>query len=135
MDYKQTKAYLPRIHRSRQMDEDLRESYCHLEGLLFCEGRFVTLSFIEANNMLLSFCAIDISRNPTKEKGKRVAFPSACSSSSSSSGDSEAPSFLEFYKELPNNENLTNVQREKRGMFKCLNHYSGTIPKYLKKQK
>nr|GEU43024.1 hypothetical protein [Tanacetum cinerariifolium] len=175
MDYKQTKAYLPRIHRLRQMDEDLRESYYHLEGLLFHEGRFVTLSFIEANNMLPSFCAIglepflslnepicprfvvkfyhslevkrgeedhpyiefnlgqftfyhilqtnpqaivpldrftfykcimnplDISRNPTKDKGKRVAFPSACSSSSSSSGDSEAPSFLEFYKELPNN--------------------------------
>ncbi|GJX05664.1 hypothetical protein Tco_0191580 [Tanacetum coccineum] len=40
---------------------------------------------------------LDISRNPTKEKGKRVASPSA-SSSSSSSDDNEAPSFLEFYK-------------------------------------
>ncbi|GJR40487.1 hypothetical protein Tco_1216171 [Tanacetum coccineum] len=38
---------------------------------------------------------LDISRNPTKERGKRVASPSASSSSSSSSDDNEAPSFLE----------------------------------------
>ncbi|GJV75370.1 hypothetical protein Tco_1506954 [Tanacetum coccineum] len=43
MDYKRTKAYVP------------RESYYHLEGRLFHEGRFVTPSFIEANNMLPTF--------------------------------------------------------------------------------
>ncbi|GJU48402.1 hypothetical protein Tco_1217957 [Tanacetum coccineum] len=78
---------------------------------------------------------LDISSNSTKERGKRVASPSASSSSSSSSDDNEAPSFLEFYKELPDDEDLTNAQREKRGMFKCLNRYFGTITKYLKKQK
>ncbi|GJR18125.1 hypothetical protein Tco_0966652 [Tanacetum coccineum] len=145
MDYKRTKAYLPRIHRSKEMDEDLRESYCRLEGRLFLEVRLVTPSFIEANNMLLSFKPftfhervmnlLDTSRNPTKEKGKRVASPSASSSSSSTSDDNEAPSFLEFYKELPDNEDLTDAQREKSRMFKCLNRYFGTITKYLKKQK
>ncbi|GKG08535.1 hypothetical protein Tco_0334367, partial [Tanacetum coccineum] len=75
---------------------------------------------------------LDISRNPTKKKGKRVASPSASSSSSSSFDENEAPSFLEFYDELFDNENLTDDQREKRGMFKCLNCYFGTITKYLK---
>ncbi|GJU25470.1 hypothetical protein Tco_1164091 [Tanacetum coccineum] len=42
------------------MDEDLRESYHHLEGRLFHEGRFVTPSFIEANNMLPSFRAVGL---------------------------------------------------------------------------
>ncbi|GJS42960.1 hypothetical protein Tco_0568003 [Tanacetum coccineum] len=42
------------------MDEDLRESYRHLEGHLFHEGRFITASFIEANNMLPSFHAIGL---------------------------------------------------------------------------
>ncbi|GJW56745.1 hypothetical protein Tco_0103476 [Tanacetum coccineum] len=37
------------------MDEDLRESYRTLEKRLFHEGRFVTPSFIVANNMLPSF--------------------------------------------------------------------------------
>ncbi|GJU42719.1 hypothetical protein Tco_1195676 [Tanacetum coccineum] len=55
-----------------------------------------------------------ILRNPTKEKGKRVASPSASSSSSSSSDENEAPSFLEFYEELSDNEDLTDAQREKR---------------------
>ncbi|GJW22732.1 hypothetical protein Tco_0033354 [Tanacetum coccineum] len=39
MDYKRTKAYLPRIHRSIH-DEDLRESYHRLEGL----ETFITLN-------------------------------------------------------------------------------------------
>ncbi|GJT10770.1 hypothetical protein Tco_0857812 [Tanacetum coccineum] len=78
---------------------------------------------------------LDISRNPTKEKGKRVASPSVTSSSSSSSNDNEAPSFLEFYEELSDNEDLTNAQQKKRGMFKCLNRYFVTIIKSLKKQK
>ncbi|GKE93386.1 hypothetical protein Tco_1574481 [Tanacetum coccineum] len=78
---------------------------------------------------------LDISSNPIKEKGMRVASPSATSSSSSSSDDNEAPSFLEFYDELSDNKDLTNAQREKRGMFKCLNRYFVTITKYLKKQK
>ncbi|GJZ54029.1 hypothetical protein Tco_0608914 [Tanacetum coccineum] len=41
---------------------------------------------------------LDISRNPSKEKGN--ASPSVISSSSSSSDDNEAPFFLEFYDEL-----------------------------------
>ncbi|GKE43058.1 hypothetical protein Tco_1470342 [Tanacetum coccineum] len=78
---------------------------------------------------------LDISRNPSKEKGKKIASPLIISSSSSSSDDNEAPSFLEFYDELFNSEDLTKAQREKRGMFKCLNRYVGTITKYLEKQK
>nr|GEX60742.1 uncharacterized mitochondrial protein AtMg00810-like [Tanacetum cinerariifolium]GEX63279.1 uncharacterized mitochondrial protein AtMg00810-like [Tanacetum cinerariifolium] len=62
MDYKCTKVYLPRIHRSRKMDEDLRESYRTLEKRLFNEGRFVTPSFIKANNMLPSF--LDVGLDP-----------------------------------------------------------------------
>ncbi|GJR65225.1 hypothetical protein Tco_0011290 [Tanacetum coccineum] len=171
MDYKRTQEYLPRIHHTRRIDEDLRESYRTLEKCLFHEGRFVTLSFIEANNMLPSFqvvclepfltlkkpicpkfvvefyhslevkrdeeerpyiafklgqftfkftfheCAmdpLDISRNPSKEKGKRVSSPSVTSSSSSSSDDNEGTSFLEFYDELSDNEDLAKAQREKR---------------------
>ncbi|GKB88303.1 hypothetical protein Tco_0960575 [Tanacetum coccineum] len=78
---------------------------------------------------------LDISRNPSKEKGKKIASPLVISSSSSSSDDNEAPSFLEFYDELSDSEDLTKAQREKRGMFKCLNRYVGTITKYLEKQK
>ncbi|GJU58697.1 hypothetical protein Tco_1236463 [Tanacetum coccineum] len=290
MDYQRTKAYLPRIHRSRKMDKDLRDSYCTLEERLFHEGIFVTPSFIEANNMDPFFQVVglepfltlnepicprfvvefyhslevkrdeqecpyiefklgqftfklnssqlsqilqtsyaletfytskwslnslddhpnsnlfgpkhdlvknnitiprttqtqlqrntnklhiddirpdlrgqelffshifqtnpqvivllarftfhervmdplDISRNPSKEKGKRVASPSVTSSSSSSSDDNEGPSFLEFYDKLSDNEDLTKAQREKRVMFKCLNRCVVTITKYLKKQK
>ncbi|GJR85467.1 hypothetical protein Tco_0209478 [Tanacetum coccineum] len=70
---------------------------------------------------------LDISRNPSKEKGKKIISPSVISFSSSSSNDNEAPYFLEFYDELSDSEDLTKAQREKRGMFKCLNHYVGTI--------
>ncbi|GKD14948.1 hypothetical protein Tco_1199355 [Tanacetum coccineum] len=42
------------------MDEDLRGSYHTLEERLFHEVRFVTPSFIEANNMLPSFQAIGL---------------------------------------------------------------------------
>ncbi|GKB37830.1 hypothetical protein Tco_0882772 [Tanacetum coccineum] len=294
MDYQRTKVYLPRVHRTRQIDEELRESYRTLEKCLFYEGRIVTSSFISENNMLpifqaigfepsltlnepicprfivefLSynyfgpkhdlvkknitttrstqtqllrdpnklylddirpelrgwelffrenfFCSIDkrnkvnactaymlyyltigrkfnftsiiiyqmkevinkricpmlfamlltrlykhilttnpqaivplarftfhehvmdpldISRNPSKEKGKKIASHSVISSSSSSSDNNEAPSFLEFYDELSDNDDLTDTQREKRGMFKCLNRYVGTIIKYLEKRK
>nr|GEX03028.1 retrotransposon protein [Tanacetum cinerariifolium] len=78
---------------------------------------------------------LDILRNPSKEKGKKIVSSSIISSSSSSADDNEAPSFLEFYDELSDSEDLTKAQREKRGMFKCLNHYVGTITKYLEKQK
>ncbi|GJV37085.1 hypothetical protein Tco_1409562 [Tanacetum coccineum] len=64
---------------------------------------------------------LDISRNPSTEKGKKIASPVVISSSSSSSDDNEAPSFLEFYGELSDSEDLTTSQREKRGMFKCFN--------------
>ncbi|GJR69309.1 hypothetical protein Tco_0015374 [Tanacetum coccineum] len=64
---------------------------------------------------------LDILRNPSIEKGKKISSPPVISSSSSSSDDNEAPSFLEFYDELSNSEDLINAQREKRGMFKCLN--------------
>ncbi|GJZ51450.1 hypothetical protein Tco_0605965 [Tanacetum coccineum] len=74
---------------------------------------------------------LDISRNPSTKKGKKIASPPVISSSSSSSDDNEAPSFLEFYDELSDSEDLTNAQHEKRGMFKCLNQYVGTITKYL----
>ncbi|GJW18140.1 hypothetical protein Tco_0025576, partial [Tanacetum coccineum] len=57
---------------------------------------------------------LDISRNPSKEKGKRVSSPSVTSSSSSSSDDNEGTSFLEFYDELSDNEDLAKAQREKR---------------------
>ncbi|GJT31193.1 hypothetical protein Tco_0911468 [Tanacetum coccineum] len=46
---------------------------------------------------------LDISRNPSTEKGKKIASPPVISSSSSSSDDNEAPSFLEFYDELSDN--------------------------------
>ncbi|GJR81881.1 hypothetical protein Tco_0152666 [Tanacetum coccineum] len=53
--------------------------------------------------------------------GKKITSPLVIFSSSSSSDDNEAPSFLEFYGELSDSEDLTKAQREKRGMFKCLN--------------
>ncbi|GJR21410.1 hypothetical protein Tco_0969937 [Tanacetum coccineum] len=42
------------------MDEEVRESYCRLESRLFHKGRFVTPSFIEANNMLPTFQAVGL---------------------------------------------------------------------------
>ncbi|GJW71265.1 hypothetical protein Tco_0128182 [Tanacetum coccineum] len=70
---------------------------------------------------------LDISRNPSKEKGKKIVYPSVIgttlSSSSLSANDNEAPYFLEFYDELSDNEDLTKAQREKIGMLKCLNRY------------
>nr|GEV86887.1 hypothetical protein [Tanacetum cinerariifolium] len=72
---------------------------------------------------------IDITSNPSKEKGKKIASPSVTSSLSSSSDDNEAQSFLEFYDELSDNKDLTKAQRKKKGMFKCLNRYVGTITK------
>nr|GEW37354.1 uncharacterized mitochondrial protein AtMg00810-like [Tanacetum cinerariifolium] len=60
---------------------------------------------------------LDISRNPSTEKGKKIASPSVISSLFSSSDDNEAPSFLEFYDKLSDSEDLTKAQREKRGMF------------------
>ncbi|GKB75748.1 hypothetical protein Tco_0942643 [Tanacetum coccineum] len=77
----------------------------------------------------------DISRYTSKEKGKKIASPLVNSSSSSLSDDNEAPSFLKFNDELSDGEDLTKAQREKRGMFKCLNRYVGTITKYMEKQK
>ncbi|GKE39097.1 hypothetical protein Tco_1462502, partial [Tanacetum coccineum] len=73
---------------------------------------------------------LDITRNTIKNKGKRVAPPSS-SSSSSSSDENEEPSFLELYKELSNNENLADAQKEKRLMFKCLNRYFDNITKII----
>nr|GEW75389.1 hypothetical protein [Tanacetum cinerariifolium] len=74
---------------------------------------------------------LDISRNPRKEKGNKISPPSVISSSSSSSDDNEVSSFIEFYDELSDSEDLTQAQRENRGMFKCLNRYIDTITKYL----
>ncbi|GJX36727.1 hypothetical protein Tco_0248284 [Tanacetum coccineum] len=78
--------------------------------------------------------SLDISRNPSKEKGKNVISSPVISSSSSSSDNNEGPSFLKFYDELSDSEDLTQAQRKKRGMFKCLNRYVGTITKYLEKK-
>ncbi|GKB58151.1 hypothetical protein Tco_0914337 [Tanacetum coccineum] len=64
---------------------------------------------------------LDIPRKAIKDKGKRAA-PSSSSSSSSSNPDKE-PSFLQFYEELSNDEDLTDAQKENKGMFKCLNRY------------
>ncbi|GJS15606.1 hypothetical protein Tco_0410078 [Tanacetum coccineum] len=50
---------------------------------------------------------LDILRNPSKEKGKKIAFSSVTISSSSLSNDNETPSFLEFYDELFDSEDLT----------------------------
>ncbi|GJS88008.1 hypothetical protein Tco_0770644 [Tanacetum coccineum] len=55
MDYKRTIGIIVRI-----INEDLRESYRTLEKRLFHEGRFVTPSFIKANNMLPSFQAVGL---------------------------------------------------------------------------
>ncbi|GJZ93347.1 hypothetical protein Tco_0665412 [Tanacetum coccineum] len=52
---------------------------------------------------------LDILRNPSTEKGKKIAYPPVISSSSSSSDDNEAPSFLEFYDELSDSQDLTNA--------------------------
>nr|GEU65981.1 hypothetical protein [Tanacetum cinerariifolium] len=59
-DYKRTKEYKPQINRSKHIDKDIRESYHTLEDRLFHEGRFVTPSFIEQNNMLPPFQAIGV---------------------------------------------------------------------------
>ncbi|GKC23082.1 hypothetical protein Tco_1025232 [Tanacetum coccineum] len=60
MDYQQTKEYLPRVHRTRQMNEELRESYYTLEKRFFHEGRTATPSFIFENNMLPFFQAVGL---------------------------------------------------------------------------
>ncbi|GJW24763.1 hypothetical protein Tco_0038574 [Tanacetum coccineum] len=60
MDYQRTNEYLPRVHHTRQMDEELRESYHTLEKLLFHEGRTVTPSFISENNMLPFFQVVGL---------------------------------------------------------------------------
>nr|GEV54009.1 hypothetical protein [Tanacetum cinerariifolium] len=60
MDYKRTKEYLPRVRRTRKMNEELRESYHTLEKRLFHEGRIVTPSFISENNMLLFFQVVGL---------------------------------------------------------------------------
>ncbi|GJV75933.1 hypothetical protein Tco_1341670 [Tanacetum coccineum] len=60
MDYKRTKEYLPRVHLTRQIDEELRESYRTHEKRLFHEGRIVTPSFIFENNMLPFFQAVGL---------------------------------------------------------------------------
>nr|GEV87316.1 zinc finger MYM-type protein 1-like [Tanacetum cinerariifolium] len=67
-DYQRTKAYLLRIHRSKAMDEEVRESYGRLESHLFHEGIFVTPSFIEVNNMLPTFQAVGLESLPTLDE-------------------------------------------------------------------
>ncbi|GJY02737.1 hypothetical protein Tco_0360889 [Tanacetum coccineum] len=53
---------------------------------------------------------LDILRNPSKEKGKKIASPLVISSLSSSSDDNEAPSFLKFNDELSDGDDLTKAQ-------------------------
>ncbi|GKE96827.1 hypothetical protein Tco_1581682 [Tanacetum coccineum] len=60
MDYKRTKEYLPRVHRTRQMDEELRESCRTLEKCLFHKGRIITPYFIAKNDMLPFFQAVGL---------------------------------------------------------------------------
>ncbi|GJY08348.1 hypothetical protein Tco_0375402 [Tanacetum coccineum] len=71
---------------------------------------------------------LDILRNPSKEKGKKIASPSVITSSSSSSDDNEALSFLEFYDELFDSEDLTKAQREKRGIEEQPNERTPSPP-------
>nr|GEV06147.1 uncharacterized mitochondrial protein AtMg00810-like [Tanacetum cinerariifolium] len=70
---------------------------------------------------------LNVSKNPSKEKEKKIVSSSVISSSSSSSNDNKAPSFLEFYDKLSDSEDLTKAQRDKRGVFKILNCYVSTI--------
>ncbi|GJX69210.1 hypothetical protein Tco_0304937 [Tanacetum coccineum] len=60
-----------------------------------------------------------------QDEGKRADPPSP----SLSSDENKEPSILEFYEELYDNKDLTDEQKEKRGMFKCLNRYFDTITK------
>nr|GEV58327.1 hypothetical protein [Tanacetum cinerariifolium] len=53
---------------------------------------------------------LDISRNTSTEKGKKIASPPVISSSSSSSDDNETPSFLKLYDQLSNSKDLTKAQ-------------------------
>ncbi|GKB76728.1 hypothetical protein Tco_0943623 [Tanacetum coccineum] len=64
---------------------------------------------------------LDIPKKTIKNKGKSRAPPSP--PSSPSSNEDEEPSFMDFYEELPNDADLTDEQKEKRGMFKCMNRY------------
>nr|GEV06746.1 retrovirus-related Pol polyprotein from transposon TNT 1-94 [Tanacetum cinerariifolium] len=60
VNYKRTKEYLPRVHRTRQMDKELKESYRTLDKRIFHEGRIVTPSFISESNMLPFFQAVGL---------------------------------------------------------------------------
>nr|GEW86271.1 hypothetical protein [Tanacetum cinerariifolium] len=53
---------------------------------------------------------LDISGNPSTEKGKKISSPPVISPSFSSFDDNEAPSFLEFYDQLSDSKDLTKVQ-------------------------
>nr|GEU97916.1 hypothetical protein [Tanacetum cinerariifolium] len=119
------------------MDDDLRESYCHLEGRLFHEDvkrnnnapmPFTMLlirlykHLLETNPQAIVLLdrfmfherviyPLHIPRNLIKKKGKRVVSPLASSPSSSSSSDeNEVPTFLEIYEELSDNEELIDAQ-------------------------
>ncbi|GKB48666.1 zinc finger, CCHC-type containing protein [Tanacetum coccineum] len=59
-DYKATKQYLPKIHRTHRMLRELRDEYITLEERIFHEGRYVEPSFTEAHKMLLLFRAIGL---------------------------------------------------------------------------
>nr|GEV16603.1 hypothetical protein [Tanacetum cinerariifolium] len=72
---KRTQDYLPRVHRSRQMDEELRDSYRTLEKRLFHEGRIITPSFIAINDMLPFFQAIAITLPPNMIVKKAITTP------------------------------------------------------------
>ncbi|GJX93071.1 hypothetical protein Tco_0347657, partial [Tanacetum coccineum] len=133
---------------NRQLQRDLNtcfyDDHCpELKGweLFIQENVFIVLGNMDHVNACTTFTyhervinPLDSSRKTIKDKGKRAAPPSS-SSSSSSSDKKEEPSLLEFYEELSDNMDLTDAQKEKREMFKCLNCYFDTITKYLKKQK
>ncbi|GKD07912.1 hypothetical protein Tco_1187597 [Tanacetum coccineum] len=93
-------------------------------GLLGILSYYCQYYFTTAGSRLILLLKIE--EYKLSHKGKKLPLLST-SSSSSLSDDNEAPSFLEFYDELSDNEDLTKAQREKRGMFKCLNCYAGTI--------
>nr|GEZ00639.1 hypothetical protein [Tanacetum cinerariifolium] len=82
--------------------------------LFFRENFFCTLAIVPPNMFTFHdrvMNPLDISRNPIKEKVKKVASLLVSSSSSSSSDGNEAPSFLEFYEKLSDIEDLTVTSR------------------------
>nr|GEZ36172.1 hypothetical protein [Tanacetum cinerariifolium] len=66
IDYKHTKAYLPRIHRSKAMDEEVREFYRHLEGRLLFVSLALSMTLLERTSPFLKPLKPNFKRNTNK---------------------------------------------------------------------